>query len=247
MLKRKQWILFLTINLLLVQIIVSQTLSETFSLAENYFLQHDFEKAEKMLLRVLYFDTNNTYKARCKEFLADIKCEQNLFDEAELLLQESLAMCNNKEQIIQLKKKIITTQILAGHYSEAERMIQELRSDNPKDTLTTNVFRGILLFQQNNFPEAKKYFLRSIPDSCMAIRQEIEALFSNKLVKQRPSPLKASILSAIVPGSGQVYSGKIWDGINSASLIGFFGLANHKHFFEIFIPRWHYFCISLVL
>jgi tetratricopeptide (TPR) repeat protein len=73
---------------------------------------------------------------------------------------------------------------------------------------------AITYFGMEDFSTSKQYFQKMVPKDSVA-RAKIDSLFNEKKLIMRPSPNLAYALSMIIPGTGQIYSGRIADGINS--------------------------------
>jgi len=91
---------------------------------------------------------------------------------------------------------------------------------NPDFNRKRNFYLGLTWFGLEDFGKAGEYFEKSVSDSNGQAR--IRAIFADTRQFYRPHPKLASWLSIIIPGSGQIYSGEVWSGINSLFLTGFF-------------------------
>lgn len=77
-----------------------------------------------------------------------------------------------------------------------------------------NLLFAICYYGLEDFEESKRYFQVMVAESVSA-QEEIELLFANKKLMERPKPNVAYILSIVLPGLGQTYSGNVGDGLNS--------------------------------
>ena len=61
-------------------------------------------------------------------------------------------------------------------------------------------------------------------------KKQVEEFYLNKKEPGYASPLKAALLSALIPGSGKIYAGETGDGIISALITGLFGFLAYDNF-----------------
>ncbi|MHB8771773.1 MAG: tetratricopeptide repeat protein [Syntrophales bacterium] len=119
-----------------------------------------------------------------------------------------------------------------GNAAEAERLFQLIIS-SPDRTKRGEAARWeiLLLIRQNRFDEAEQLLKDRMrhPETAPETGQ-IEWLLEEKRTLQYKSPLTAGILSALLPGSGQVYTERYQDGLTSFFLNGLFIVAAWKAF-----------------
>jgi tetratricopeptide (TPR) repeat protein len=82
-----------------------------------------------------------------------------------------------------------------------------------------SLYQGICNFGIGQFDESYPYFLNSISKTDTIKRSQIQLLFENQKVLKRPNSNVAIILSLIIPGTGQFYSGDVKNGLNSLILL----------------------------
>jgi tetratricopeptide (TPR) repeat protein len=82
-----------------------------------------------------------------------------------------------------------------------------------------NLYQGICSFGTGQYDESEIHFLNYIPQADTARRSQLIHLFDNQKSLNRPNSGVAIMLSLIIPGSGQVYSGDVKDGLNSLFLL----------------------------
>jgi hypothetical protein len=112
-----------------------------------------------------------------------------------------------------------------GIYEEATQVLKNFETDNKINQHFTNyLFAGIDLLQRDLPAFRKRVSL--LPPDYYGFEKELKhlnILATNLETKKNKSPALAGILSGIVPGTGQVYSGKTGQGI--AALLMSTGLA----------------------
>lgn len=92
-----------------------------------------------------------------------------------------------------------------------------------------NLYQGICCFGMGLYDESFQHFMSSVPLTDTLIRSQLLQVFKNRNKLKRPYPSVAVILSILLPGSGQVYSGDLRDGLNSFLLTGglfYLGISN---------------------
>jgi tetratricopeptide (TPR) repeat protein len=83
-----------------------------------------------------------------------------------------------------------------------------------------NLYLGMTWFGLEDFDKAAASFDKAAENQ--AQKEMVGKLFAERKKFYRPNPKLASWLSVFLPGSGQIYSGEIFSGINSILLTGFF-------------------------
>lgn len=81
-------------------------------------------------------------------------------------------------------------------------------------------YLGMTWYGLEDFDKASGFFQAAAPTP--EAREQVRAIFANRKQFYRPNPKLASWLSVFLPGSGQIYSGEIFQGVNSLLLTGFF-------------------------
>ncbi|MBP2676377.1 MAG: hypothetical protein H6Q84_3217, partial [Deltaproteobacteria bacterium] len=119
-----------------------------------------------------------------------------------------------------------------GNAAEAERLFQLIlgRSDRTKRGEAAR-WEILLLIRQNRFDDAERLLrdrmLRPELEQSLTI---IEELLAEKREARYKSPATAGLLSAVLPGSGQMYTERYQDGITSFLLNGLFIVGAWKAF-----------------
>jgi tetratricopeptide (TPR) repeat protein len=83
-----------------------------------------------------------------------------------------------------------------------------------------NFFMAMTWYGLEDFTKAGSFFEKSLVNS--ENKEKINKIFADKKQFYRPNPKVASWFSTFLPGSGQIYSGETFSGINSLLLTGFF-------------------------
>ena len=212
----KNWITYIT-SIFLSLNVISQKQIISFEEAIKEFNSGNYEISLPYFKRIAFFESNNILNLK---YLADSYLNTKSYDNA--LVHYSLIYNISKndsiknEVIIEMAK----TYILQEKYDYAKIEVLNIKEINQDFTDRKNYYLSIISFFKNEFENSKNYLLqiRNLSDSSQRI---INELYNNaSKYYNRPNPKVASFLSMILPGSGQLYSGKFKSGINSFLLTG---------------------------
>lgn len=156
---------------------------------------------------------------------SNLQVENNLSNEAIRTLERIDTTLFREEEKSFYFYKLSLAMILSGQFDEA---LQELEEINPPNDSVKKEVAFLAIFIQNeleNFEECKAGLIdEELRLKCMT---KSDSLLPTKI--NRKDPAKASHLSAIFPGAGQIYAGKFSKGLLSFTLTaGFatFGVYN---------------------
>jgi hypothetical protein len=197
----------------------AQNFNETIRFADLQFEQANYQLAVKEYQRALFFgdgdSANYLYKQIAMAFFRNMQFEQAsyFFD-----------LSYNTSDSDSIKKELIFNKaqcyLLSGEF---EQGVAELSSlSGPLNTYfknKQNFYFAVCYFGLEDYKKAESYFLKLVPNNNLA-QIEIQKLFGAKKNLYRPNPKTAKTLSRIIPGSGQLYSGDLKNGLNSLLLTG---------------------------
>ena len=94
-----------------------------------------------------------------------------------------------------------------------------------------NFYLALSYFGNEEYDLSKKYFLTLLPEDSVSEREKLKKIFSKKR-NLRPNSKTAKILSIIIPGAGQIYTGQSKSGINSLILTGIIAIIGYDILFR---------------
>ena len=212
----KNWIIYTT-SIFISLNAVSQKQVNSFDAAIKEFNSGNYELSIPYFKRIAFFESNNITNLK---YLADSYQKTKSYDKAlvhysliyNIVVNDSI----KNEVIIEMAK----TYILQEKYNYAKIEVLNIKEINQSFIDRKNYYLSIISFYLNEFEDSKKHLLviSSLSDSS---KKFINELFKNVAKTQLiPNPKVASILSMIIPGTGQLYSGEFKSGINSFLLTG---------------------------
>jgi len=222
-------VFFLSIKLLfyftitlLAQTAKSQSAKSTLEYAHFSYDNSNFKEAIKQTKRVIFFSGDefqtSTYILIANSYfqLFDYKNAAKYYGYAKFYAQtDSL----KNEYILKNTKAYI----LATEYSLAHTELSLLKiKNNSYLTPRKRLIEAVLLFKEEKYQRSEELFIQLV-DSNSSQCHEIASLFNQKFKLNHPKRKTATVLSRIIPGMGQTYSGDFKNGINSTALLGLIG------------------------
>jgi tetratricopeptide (TPR) repeat protein len=169
--------------------------------------------AAKEYQRVMFF--TDTVQPDVLINLAEALYKDGNWQQARNYYNQVIRIAENNNQIIESKFNVISSYISENLYNQAlvelfnihDSTYQEYQKD-------VDILFGICYFGLQNFEESGNYFKYAVKGDERAIAK-IDSVFSDKKGLHRPNPKVASVLSIILPGLGQAYSGSFYTAANS--------------------------------
>jgi tetratricopeptide (TPR) repeat protein len=198
--------------------VFSQTAEETYALAQKALAIKDTNLAENLLLRSIYFLKDNELKSEALFLLSKMKFAGG--DKNSALKYSSLSynIANDslKNEIIFYRTYIF---LLEKDFLSAEEEILEVNPGN-SDYFNKryHLYCGTVYFAKRDYDAAYNEFKNIIRDTIL-LKKELKK--ASKISKR--SSYWYFFASAILPGSGQIMTGHLKQGLNSLFLLS--GLA----------------------
>lgn len=218
--RKQRTILLISFNLLLVGLSGAQSLQETIAFADFQYDQGNYSEAIADYSRAIFFD-KGAHQEYLHQKIASSYFLSGDYQKAWLHYNVAWSFCSNDGRVCNnYIYKMANCKILEHQYKQALIDLFGLDLQTAEDSLKYHFYLATVYFALEDFDRAISYFIQSIPENDSIKKGELEKLFSNRKDLYRPNPKTAKILSVIIPGMGQFYSGNIQDGFNSMLLTG---------------------------
>ncbi len=201
---------------------VAQNLEETLKFADFQFELGNYQLALKEYQRVLFFNNEKNlqyiyeqvgstffyqkdYKKAAHYYELSFKTTDSDSLKTELIFKKATCLIFNKNYKLAGFELLNLSDSLDFQYSNKK-----------------NFYLAVCYWGMEDFEKAKNSFLEILPNENKSATEEINLLFRKKRNLHRPNPKTAKLLSIFIPGSGQIYSSDLKNGINSFVLTGVF-------------------------
>jgi tetratricopeptide (TPR) repeat protein len=186
---------------------------------DSLFLRGIYIKALNEYHRA-YFFSGSELKSQVGGKIADCYMVLNDFKMARSFYDTVLFYSKNESQRISCEFQKILCFMKENNFGYALIKINNLVV---KDVIQLqrrkSLYQGICNFGIGQYDASYTYFINSISKTDTIRRLQIQHLFETQKVLKRPKSNVAIMLSLIIPGTGQFYSGDIKNGLNSLLLL----------------------------
>ena len=196
--------------------------------AEQLFESGDYQAARLAYKRLLFYYPNTELRDIADYRIARTYYYQNQSARAEELFRKFSTIHPNSPFRFQSQLMLGQLHFDAGEYSLARTTLFELlhASTEPEVTAAAHYLRGWCYIRTTDWNKAISE-LRQVDISQINTRHEKKTHeLADTLLEETPLPFKspqvAGWLSTVIPGSGQLYAGKVKEGILAAALNGTF-------------------------
>lgn len=196
--------------------------------AEQLFESGNYQAARREYKRLLFYQPDTEFTDVANYRIAQSYYYQNEPDRAERLFHEFSAIHPNSPLRFQSQLMLGQLHFDAGEYSQARSSLFELlhTSTEPEVVAAAHYLRGWCYIRTTDWNKAISE-LRQVNTSQTGVFSEKKAReLADTLLAETPLPSKspqvAGWLSTVVPGSGQLYVGKVKEGVLAAALSGTF-------------------------
>lgn len=185
-------------------------LDQQFAFADRLKNQGQLFDAVTEYERLLCFDTLHVYGFDANKNIAACYRRGAKFKEAVTYAGASLRYAKNPEDIYMTKIELVKLHILNRTFSSASNILSSMGKDTVHKNIGQEVhyWRGWIHMFSNEWEKAADEF--ASVDSAQSLRQ-----FCIQTEKKQYPVITLKILSAIVPGSGQMITGHVWNGLLS--------------------------------
>lgn len=196
--------------------------------AEQLFESGDYQAARREYKRLLFYRPDTAFTDVANYRIAQSYYYQNEPDRAERLFHEFSAIHPNSPLRFQSQLMLGQLHFDAGEYSQARSSLFELLHANtaPEVVAAAHYLRSWCYIRTTDWHKAISELRQIDASQTGAIPGEKAEKLADMLLRETPLPSKspqlAGWLSTVVPGSGQLYVGKVKEGIFAAALSGTF-------------------------
>ena len=189
---------------------IQNQLKAQFDLAKQLYNKEEYFDAITELKCLLFFDKDNAYSYSANELIGQSYKMGAKFSEAIQYFTVASIHSTKSEQLYNSKIEIIRVNILRRTIDRALTLLDSLESDkrfkDKKDDI--NYWRGWAYIFDDKWDRAAQEFNKINPDN------ELKKL-CDEVENKRYSVTEAKILSFVLPGAGQFYTGNYVSGILS--------------------------------
>jgi len=185
--------------------------------SDEQFNRGNYQLALKEYQRVLYFDKHGQYDELYAK-IASIHFLNSDYDNALKYYDFALRLEPNDSIKYELMLKKALSNFKQNRYMAALNELFDL-PDHPSEFLQDkkNLYLGVCYFGLNDLDESRDHFIELFDSTGI---QKVDKMFSDfKDFKKKYRPGKIELMSMLLPGLGQVYTGEIFNGLNSFFLI----------------------------
>ncbi len=168
--------------------------------------------------RILFFNREDTIKYYGNYKIAECYKQGAKYDNAVEYFGHAMINSKTENQLFDSKIQLFRVNLLRKTYDRAEQLINEIENDYrfADSTDQINYWKGWLMMFTERWKRAEYYFSKS------TYSHELKNICEST-EKQLYSVTKAKVLSYIIPGSGQFYSGNYISGLFSLAWVGLSG------------------------
>lgn len=208
--------------------VYAETANPQYRHAEQLFESGDYQAARLAYKRLLFYDPDTEFRDVADYRIAQTYYYQNDATRAEGLFRKFSTVHPNSPVRFQSQLMLGQLHFDAAEYSQARSNLFELlhASTEPEVVAAAHYLRGWCYIHTTDWNKAISE-LRQVNTSQIGVfRAKKASELADTLLAETPLPSKspqvAGWLSTVVPGSGQLYVGKVKEGVLAAALSGTF-------------------------
>jgi tetratricopeptide (TPR) repeat protein len=188
----------------------SSALEQQFEFANSLYNQGRLYDAVTEYERLLYFDTLHTFSFEANKNIAACYRRSAQYKQAITYTGRAMTFMRDPQLLFDKKIELVKLHILNKTFSSASNVLIQMEQDTTCHNRIQEVYywRGWLFMFQDNWRAAEKEFAKV--DSAKALER-----FCGHIEDKRYSFEIMEILSVVVPGSGQMLTGHVWNGLLS--------------------------------
>lgn len=202
-------------------------LKEQFSLAQNLYNREKYFDAVTELKRLQFFDREGIYDFESNKLIAECYKAGGKYSEAIRFFSYAEIYAENFDDLFDIKIEIVRANILRRTASNAIKLLNEMeKEDRWSDKINEiNYWRGWAYIFEDKWDIAAFEFAKISP------YHELKTL-CEETHQKKYSLTFAQVASAILPGTGQFYTGNYLSGLLSLAWCGLWGYTAIDAFVE---------------
>lgn len=213
--------LFIRLSLLWViisfsQLLFSQNITETLNLADNCYKNQNFDDALYYYQRVLYFG-NKKYKEKSYMKIAKCYYEQNHNSKAYEYYGFAYSSCEDDSLKKEILFKKVMTLLHEGSYKFALVELYDLQVSNESFYFSKKkeLYFTVTFFMLEDFVQSQIHAYNYFNFNDLTKFSEIKRLYKLNDLAGKKSKKRVSVMSTVIPGLGQLYTGDYRNSVNS--------------------------------
>lgn len=194
----------------------AQDLAQTLQLGQHLQEIRDFEGAIDLYRRVIFFDRAQAHHLPAN--LAMAECHWALGEAQEALKCLNLAYYQSKNaaQRLNIQFRQIEIHLLMQDFVRAQEELYSVEGERDSTHAAKfHLYSGIAWFGTGQYDSSQVYFHRYIGPGNALAHAEIDRAFDQTRRLAKIRPVRAKVMSTILPGLGQLYYGDVKNGLNS--------------------------------
>lgn len=195
----------------------AQDIHQMKEFSDEQFSRGNYQLALKEYQRVIYFDKHDEYDELYAK-IASIHYLNSDYDKALKYYDFALRLEPNDSIKFELILKKALSNLMQNRYMAALNELFDL-PHHPSEFLQNkkDLYLGISYFGLNDLDMSRNHFTELFDSSGI---KKIDKLFADfKDFKNKYRPGKVELMSMLLPGLGQIYTGEVFNGLNSFFLI----------------------------
>ena len=189
------------------------------SLGSHFYQLGNYDAAITEYKRFLLFHPDDPRAAKTYRNIGLAYREQGHWEDAVAAMRTAVQHASDKEEKSKYQLELAVVFIATQDYDLARLELIKARMRNPSAHVhrRTLFLEAVAFIYQFRWQEAREALTDYTKDA------ELDTLFVNAVDAPQKSPRLAKVLSAIIPGAGQVYAGDWRNGLNALALNGVLG------------------------
>ncbi|MCX8010545.1 MAG: hypothetical protein N3A61_05285, partial [Ignavibacteria bacterium] len=192
------------------------SIKSIYEYAQKLIENENYNEAITKLKFILFVDKEHEFSFIVNKLIGECYAHLKSFTFTEKFFLDALRHSRNLREVIEVKFELLKVYLRDRNTEKAEIVLNELtnRRDMNQFKDEINYWSGWVHLYKGQYIKAKEKF-NSIVDSSFVTHSKLLSDICDSILAEQKSEFKAVLLSAIVPGTGQIYSGEFLSGLIS--------------------------------